>query len=89
MTTTYYLRVVLVDNSVVTQSITVNVEAVAGPPAITRFTVDPKQLTTGQCVNVKWTVEGQVTDIYLTAPPDAFDTARGDFDLIISTFHIY
>jgi polar amino acid transport system substrate-binding protein len=67
VTTTYHLRVVLTDNSVVTQSITVNVQAVAGPPTITRFTVDPKQLTAGQCLTIKWTVEGQVTNVKVTA----------------------
>jgi len=67
VTTTYNLRVVLTNNSVVTQSITVNVQAVAGPPTITRFTVDPKQLTAGQCLTIKWTVEGQVTNVKVTA----------------------
>ncbi|MGD9148628.1 MAG: transporter substrate-binding domain-containing protein, partial [Anaerolineae bacterium] len=67
VTITYYLRVVLRDNSVVTQSIKINVQPVAGAPVIKRFTVDPKQITTNQCVNVQWTVEGQVTSVKLTA----------------------
>jgi heat shock protein HslJ len=67
VTTTYYLRVVLRDNSVVRQSITIYVEPVTGAPTITRFTVDPKQITTGQCVTVRWTVEGSVDNVTLTA----------------------
>jgi polar amino acid transport system substrate-binding protein len=65
--TTYYLRVVLRDNSVVTQSITIYVEPVTGAPVIKRFTVDPKQITTNQCVSIQWIVEGQVTGVKLTA----------------------
>jgi polar amino acid transport system substrate-binding protein len=67
VTITYYLRVVLRDNSVVTQSITVYVEPSTGAPVISRFTVDPKQITTNQCVNIQWKVEGQVTGVKLTA----------------------
>ncbi|MGD9047989.1 MAG: transporter substrate-binding domain-containing protein [Anaerolineae bacterium] len=66
-TITYYLRVVLRDNSVVTQSIRIDVQPATGAPVIKRFTVDPKQITTNQCVNIQWTVEGQVTDVKLTA----------------------
>jgi heat shock protein HslJ len=67
VTITYYLRVVLRDNSVVTQSIKIYVQPVTEGPAIKRFTVDPKQITTGQCVSVQWAVEGQVTSVKLTA----------------------
>jgi polar amino acid transport system substrate-binding protein len=68
VTTTYYLRVVMRDNSVVTQQITIYVEPVANAPSITRFTVDPPNLITlGQCVTVKWTVEGAVDKVTITA----------------------
>lgn len=68
VTTTYYLRVVLLDNTVVTQHITIYVEPVANAPSITRFTVDPPNLITlGQCVTIKWTVEGAVDKVTITA----------------------
>jgi polar amino acid transport system substrate-binding protein len=68
VTTTYYLRVVLRDNSVVTRQITIYVEPVANAPNITRFTVDPPNLITlGQCVTIKWTVEGAVDRVTITA----------------------
>jgi heat shock protein HslJ len=61
--TTYYLRVVLPDGSVQTPSITVYVEAVPAAPQITQFTVDPAgQVTLGQCVTIRWKVEGDKID---------------------------
>ncbi len=67
-TTTYYLRVVLRDNSVEVQQIAINVEPVADAPQITRFTVDPPgQITLGQCVSIRWQVEGKVDRVTLTA----------------------
>ncbi len=66
--TTYYLRVVKRDNAVDMQQITINVEASTQAPNITRFTVDPpNQVTLGQCVTVRWEVQGSVTSVKLTA----------------------
>jgi heat shock protein HslJ len=67
-TTTYYLRVVHLDNSVETRQITIYVEQVADAPIISRFTVDPPgQITLGQCVTLRWTVEGEVDNVTITA----------------------
>jgi polar amino acid transport system substrate-binding protein len=66
--TTYYLRVVKRDNAVDTRQITINVEAAAQAPNITRFTVDPpNQITLGQCVTIRWEVQGSVTRVALSA----------------------
>ncbi|MFC2030667.1 META domain-containing protein [Chloroflexota bacterium] len=70
-TITYYLRVVLRDNSVEVRQITIQVEAAAEAPRITRFTVDPAgQITLGQCVAVRWSVEGEVDRVGITANDD-------------------
>jgi polar amino acid transport system substrate-binding protein len=66
--TTYSLRVVKRDNAVDTRQITINVEASAQAPNITRFTVDPaNQITIGQCVTIRWEVQGSVTSVKITA----------------------
>jgi heat shock protein HslJ len=68
VTTTYYLRVVLRDNSVEVRQITISVEPAPQAPQITRFTVDPAgQITLGQCVTVRWQVQGTLTKVTLTA----------------------
>ncbi|MGD8473763.1 MAG: META domain-containing protein, partial [Anaerolineae bacterium] len=70
-TINYYLRVVLRDNSVEVRQITIYVEPAAGAPAITRFTVDPAgQITLGQCVTVRWKVEGELDNVVLAANDD-------------------
>jgi polar amino acid transport system substrate-binding protein len=67
-TINYYLRVVLRDNSIEVRQITITVEPVADAPIITRFTVDPPgQITLGQCVTVRWTVEGKIDRVTLSA----------------------
>ena len=54
------------DNSVDTRQITIYVEASPDAPHIKRFTVDPpNQITLGQCVNVRWNVEGDVNTVTL------------------------
>jgi heat shock protein HslJ len=64
--TTYHLRVVKRDNNVDTRDIGISVAASAQAPNITRFTVDPaNQITLGQCVTVRWTVEGNLDKITL------------------------
>jgi polar amino acid transport system substrate-binding protein len=70
-TTNYYLRVVLRDNSVEVRQITITVEPVTGAPIISRFTVDPPgQITLGQCVTVRWKVEGELDNVVLAANDD-------------------
>jgi polar amino acid transport system substrate-binding protein len=68
VTTTYHLRVVHRDNMVEVRDITIQVAAAPEAPQITRFTVDPAgQITRGQCVTIRWTVEGKVDTVKLTA----------------------
>ncbi len=68
VTTTFFLRVVLRDSSVEVREITIYVEPVADAPRITRFTVDPPgQITLGQCVTLRWLVEGELDLVLLTA----------------------
>jgi hypothetical protein len=68
VTLAYFLRVVLNDNKVETRQITVYVEPAPDAPQITRFTVDPPgQIELGQCVTIRWTVEGDVADVVLLA----------------------
>jgi polar amino acid transport system substrate-binding protein len=67
-TLAYFLRVVLTDNKVETRQITIYVEPAPDAPQITRFTVDPPgQIELGQCVVIRWTVEGDVADAVLMA----------------------
>jgi len=67
-TTSYRLRVLLRDDTVEIRKITIFVEPVADAPAITRFTVDPAgQITLGQCVTVRWAVEGELDNVTLSA----------------------
>jgi polar amino acid transport system substrate-binding protein len=63
-TTTYELRVVLRDGSVVTRTATVTVipNPVAAP-SIDKFTVAPTELNLGQCVTVEWAVSGDVSSV--------------------------
>ncbi|MEJ2211055.1 MAG: transporter substrate-binding domain-containing protein, partial [Anaerolineae bacterium] len=70
-TINYYLRVVLRDNSVEVRQIRIAVEPVADAPVISRFTVDPPgQITLGQCVTVRWKVEGELDNVALAANGD-------------------
>jgi hypothetical protein len=63
-TTTYELRVVLNDGSVEVRTVTVFVTPNTAVPQITRFTVDPPdQIADGQCVTIRWTVEGAVNTV--------------------------
>ncbi|MGD2077696.1 MAG: transporter substrate-binding domain-containing protein [Chloroflexota bacterium] len=57
-TTTYELRVVKTDGSVEVRNATVFVSPAPGnPPQITRFTVEPAQINTNQCVAITWQVD--------------------------------
>jgi len=63
-TTTYELRVVLRDGSVVIQTATVTVIPKPVPaPSVDKFTVTPTDLNLGQCVTVEWAVSGEVSSI--------------------------
>jgi hypothetical protein len=63
-TTTYELRVEFTDGRVEVRQITIYVEAVASAPRITFWEVQPKdEAVVGQCVDIRWQVEGNVTDI--------------------------
>ena len=67
-TMTYYLRVVMPDGSVQTRQITIYVEPATQAPVIDRFTVDPdNQITLGQCVDIRWTVTGDVNSVRITS----------------------
>jgi polar amino acid transport system substrate-binding protein len=68
VTTTYYLRVVKPDNSVEVRQISIYVEPAAELPIIRRFTVDPpNQITLGQCVDIRWNIEGSINVVTLAA----------------------
>jgi polar amino acid transport system substrate-binding protein len=70
-TINYYLRAVLRDSTVEVRQITITVEPVVDAPVITRFTVDPPgQITLGQCVAVRWAVEGKLDTVTLSANND-------------------
>lgn len=64
VTTTYELRVVMIDGRAETRQVTVSVTPNTSVPQITRFTVDPPdQIAGGQCVTIQWTVEGAVNSV--------------------------
>ncbi len=66
-TTTYYLRVVKQDNSVETRQIRIDVQAAPNAPHVDQFSVDPAgQITTGQCVTLRWSVSGDVNQMKIT-----------------------
>ena len=65
-TTTYELRVLKTDGSFVIQQITIYVEPAPGAPNINRFTVDPNQILTNQCVNLRWEVSGNVSRVIIS-----------------------
>lgn len=66
-TTTYELRVVLMNGSVETRQVTVFVVPNTAVPKITRFTVEPPdQITLGQCVTIQWIVEGSVNSVSIS-----------------------
>jgi hypothetical protein len=56
--------VVLNDGSVVIRNVTIIVRPSTAVPQITQFTVDPpNQVAIGQCVTIRWTVEGAVSTV--------------------------
>ena len=62
-TTTYNLRVQKPDGTVETRQITVFVEQSTEKPQINRFTVTPSAISAGQCVEIKWSVSGDVSNV--------------------------
>jgi len=68
VTTAYYLRVVHTDNTVEVPQIIITVQPAPAAPQIVRFTVDPAgQITLGQCVQIRWQVDGDVDKVKLSA----------------------
>ncbi len=66
-TTTYNLRVVMNDGSVQTRQVTVNVTPVVGAPVISQFSMTPPSpITLSQCINLQWSVQGNVTRVLLS-----------------------
>jgi polar amino acid transport system substrate-binding protein len=66
-TTTYNLRVVYLDGTVETRKITLYVEpAAVDVPLVAQFSVFPEyQVQVGQCVQLTWRVQGEVTSVKL------------------------
>lgn len=66
-TSKHLLRVVRPDGGVEMREITIYVESVANPPAITRLeTVPTGNMPADQCTDVRWDVQGDVTRVILT-----------------------
>ncbi len=66
-TTVYELRVVKPDDQVETRLVRIDVTPLPlTAPVIGRFTIDPNfQIFVGQCVNLNWDVQGNVTKVVL------------------------
>jgi len=65
-TITYYLRVVKLDDSVEMREIAIAVQPAANAPNIVRFTIEPAgQIGVGQCVTLRWDVQGDVSPVKL------------------------
>lgn len=66
-TTTYYLTAVFPNNTSQTSAIMINVApAPISAPTIGLFMVTPPQVQAGQCVNIQWDVQGNVSRIAIT-----------------------
>jgi ABC-type amino acid transport substrate-binding protein len=64
-TMNYYLRVVLPNNEVQVRTITISVNPAAGAPVIASFSASPASILVNQCLNVSWSVTGQVKRVTL------------------------
>ena len=63
----YYLRVEKPDNTVETRNIYITVTPVATAPVIQNFSIVPEgQMSVGQCVNISWSVTGDIQQVNLT-----------------------
>ena len=65
-TTTYNLRVQNTDGTVEIRQITIFVEPSSAAPKISSFTVAPPSVPAGQCVQISWRVEGDVSSVTIT-----------------------
>ncbi|MCL4803731.1 MAG: transporter substrate-binding domain-containing protein [Anaerolineae bacterium] len=64
VTTTYNLRVVLSNGATEIRSLRIDVQPSTEAPLFNSFTVTPGgQIVVGQCVDVRWSVSGEVTNI--------------------------
>ncbi len=71
--TTYYLRVVETNGTVQTPQIRIYVEQSTAAPYINLYAVEPSgQIAEGQCVNVRWDVTGNVSQVDLFRNDDRF-----------------
>jgi len=64
-TMNYYLRVVQTNGEVQIRTIMISVNPAAGSPVINSFSASPASVLVGQCVNVSWSVSGQVNRVTL------------------------
>lgn len=64
-TTTYNLRVLNTNGSVEIRQITIFVEPSNAAPKISSFNVAPPSISTGQCVQINWRVEGNVSNVVI------------------------
>lgn len=72
-TTNYYLRIVRQDGGDETRQLTVNVQSTGNAPQISRFTMDPStQVVVGQCVTLRWEVNGDIRRVKLNRNNDTF-----------------
>ena len=62
-TTTYNLRVLNTNGSVEVRQITIFVQPSNAAPKITSFNAAPPSINSGQCVQVNWRVEGNVSNV--------------------------
>ncbi len=70
-TTTYELRVVKRDQSVEVRQIRIDVQGVIGAPNIIRFSSDQGgQISQGQCVTLRWEVQGSINNVRLSRNAD-------------------
>jgi polar amino acid transport system substrate-binding protein len=68
VTTTYLLRVVMNDDSVVEKQVTITVNAAPDAPVINQFYLQPTgQIELGQCVDIFWDVSGNTSNVTITA----------------------
>ncbi|MFN2206049.1 MAG: transporter substrate-binding domain-containing protein [Candidatus Promineifilaceae bacterium] len=65
-TTTYNLRVLNTNGSVEIRQITIVVEPSNSAPKISSFTVSPPSVSAGQCVQISWRVEGNVSSVVIS-----------------------
>ncbi len=65
-TTVYFLRVAKPDGTVEERQIAITVRPNVNAPTIAQFSATPPQVTTGQCVQLQWDVQGDVTRVIIS-----------------------